>query len=87
MARARGATRFAIVAPGASSVEIAGDWNHWQPEAAQRAANGVWYADVRLTPGEYRYSFRVDRKEWRVPKGVPQVDDGFGGKSAYIAVR
>jgi hypothetical protein len=86
-APARGFTRLAIEARDASRVEVMGDWNSWKPVAAKRAANGVWYADVRLAPGEYRYAFRVDGNEWRVPRGTAAVDDGFGGKSAYITVR
>ena len=84
---ANGVTRLSILAPGASRVEIAGDWNDWVPAAVQRAANDVWYADVQLAPGEYRYSFRVDGREWRAPSGAAAVDDGFGGKSAYVIVR
>lgn len=80
-------TRLAIRAPNASRVEIAGDWNGWTPVAATRAPNGVWYADVPLEPGEYRYAFRVDATDWRVPEGAVAVDDGFGGKAAYVTVR
>ena len=83
----RGFTRFALRAPDASGVELMGDWNGWKPVATQRGANGVWYVDLRLNPGEYRYAFRVNGSEWRVPEGAPAVDDGFGAKSAYIAVR
>lgn len=84
---ARGITRLSIRASDASRVELLGDWNGWQPVTARRASNGVWYADVQLSPGEYRYAFRVDGSEWRVPEGTAQVDDGFGGKSAYVSVR
>ena len=81
-----GATRLAIRAPGASRVELAGDWNSWTPTPATRAGDGVWYADVRLSPGEYRYAFKVDGKEWVVPDGASAVDDGFGGRSALVNV-
>ena len=54
--------------------------------ATTRADNGVWYVDLDLPPGEYRYAFRVDGKEWRVPEGVAAVDDEFGGKSAWLKV-
>ncbi len=81
-----GATRLSLRAPDATRVELAGDWNGWKPVPAKRAANGVWYADVRLQPGEYRYAFRVDGGAWRVPEGAVTSDDGFGGKSAYITV-
>jgi hypothetical protein len=85
-APARGRTRVAIRAAGARSVELAGDFNKWQLLAATRADNGVWYVDLDLPAGEYRYAFRVDGKEWRVPEGVAAADDEFGGKSAWLRV-
>jgi hypothetical protein len=81
-----GATRLSIRAPDARRVEIAGDFNEWTPSAATRADNGVWYADLRIPPGQYRYAFRVNGSEWRVPDGATAVDDGFGGKSAWVTV-
>jgi len=68
-------------------VEVAGDWDSWTLAPATRASNGVWYVDLSLKAGEYRYAFFVDGKEWRVPEGTVAVDDGFGGKSAYVTVR
>ena len=82
----RGVTRLAIRAPDATTVTVAGDWTGWQPVAATRAPNGVWYADQVIPPGEYRYAFRIDGKEWRVPDGVVATDDGIGGKSAWLTV-
>jgi hypothetical protein len=85
-APAPGRTRVSIRASDASRVELAGDFNKWQPIAATRADNGVWYVDLALPPGKYRYAFRVNGKEWRVPEGVAAVDDEFGGKSAWLKV-
>ena len=82
-----GSTRLAIRAQGAQRVEVAGDWNNWTPVLATRADDGMWYSDVRLTPGEHRYAFRLDGKKWVVPEGVASVDDGFGGWSALVVVR
>jgi hypothetical protein len=82
----RGTTRLSIRAPEARSVEIAGDFSEWKPLAARRSANGVWYADLSIPPGQYRYAFRIDGKEWRVPDGATAVDDGFGGKAAWVTV-
>ena len=82
-----GATRLAISAPGAQRVEVAGDWNKWTPALATRAADGTWYADVRLSQGEHRYAFKLDGQRWSVPEGVASVDDGFGGRSALVTVR
>jgi 1,4-alpha-glucan branching enzyme len=75
-----------ISAADADRVELAGDFSKWQSIAATRADNGVWYVDLDLPPGEYRYAFRVNGKEWRVPEGVAAVDDEFGGKSAWLTV-
>lgn len=80
-------TRFAIRATDADSVAVAGDWDAWKPVPAARASNGVWYVDLPLKAGEYRYAFLVDGREWRVPQGAVAVDDGFGGKAAYVTVR
>jgi hypothetical protein len=82
-----GVTRLSIRAPDADHVEIAGDWNDWAPVPAIRAENGVWYADLRIPPGQYRYAFRIDGRAWRVPEHAVAVDDGFGGKAAYVTVR
>jgi len=81
-----GTTRLSIRAPDARRVELAGDFNEWTPTAATRAANGVWYADLRIPPGQYRYAFRVNGSEWRVPDGATAVDDGLGGKSAWLTI-
>lgn len=83
---APGITRLSIRAPSASRVEIAGDFNEWTPAPALRAENGVWYADLGLPPGQYRYAFRINGSQWRVPDGATAVDDGFGGKSAWLVV-
>lgn len=86
-APAPGLTRLSIRAGTAARVEVAGDWNHWQPVPLRRAARGVWYADLAIPPGEYRYAFRIDGAVWEVPKGVAAVNDGFGGRSAWLSVR
>lgn len=80
-------TRLAIRAGDADSVAVAGDWDAWKQVPATRASNGVWYVDLPLKAGEYRYAFLVDGREWRVPEGAVAVDDGFGGKAAYVTVR
>ena len=67
-------------------VEIAGDFSNWKPVAATRAPNGVWFADIRIPPGQYRYAFRIDGTTWAVPDGIAAVNDGFGGKSAWLTI-
>jgi hypothetical protein len=84
--RPAGTTRLSLRAPGAERVEVAGDFTEWKAVPATRSRNGVWYADLKIEPGQYRYAFRVNGKEWVVPDGATDVDDGFGGKSAWITV-
>jgi len=79
-------TRLSLAAPEATRVEVAGDWNGWRPVPLVRSANGVWYTDLAIPPGVYRYAFRVNGTGWEVPKGVAAVNDGFGGKSAWLTV-
>ena len=83
---AAGLTRVSIRASDAKRVELGGDFNKWQVVPATRADNGVWYVDLSLPPGEYRYAFRIDGKEWRVPEGVAAADDEFGGRTAWLTV-
>ena len=47
---------------------------------ADRLAPAVALADLR-------YAYRIDSKTWEVPKGVAAVNDGFGGRSAWLTVR
>lgn len=84
---ASGLTRLSIRAGSASRVEVAGDWNQWRPVPLARGNNGVWYGDFAIAPGLYRYAFRIDGRVWEVPEGVAAVNDGFGGKSAWLSVR
>lgn len=86
-APAPGTTRLAIRVPAASRVELAGDWNGWKPVTVLRASGGWWYADLALAPGRYRYGFRVNGSRWAVPDDADAMDDGFGGRSAWLVVR
>jgi hypothetical protein len=83
---ASGFTRLTIAAPDAKRVEAAGDFNTWTFVPARRSENGVWYVDLRIPAGEYRYAFRVDGGAWRIPDGARAAEDEFGGKSAWLVV-
>ncbi|MEN6335509.1 MAG: AAA family ATPase [Phycisphaerales bacterium] len=54
---------FVTLYPRAESVQIAGDFNNWQPDGTpmQRVGDsGVWQAKVKLPSGLYRYRLVVD---------------------------
>lgn len=83
-------TRFVLVAPEASSVQLTGDFISWSPEGIQLEdvrGTGIWTADVTLPPGVYQYTFVVDGTEWVPdPRAVSQVDDGFGQLNSVVIV-
>ena len=83
-------TRFVLVAPGAASVHLAGDFNAWRPEGIaleQLRGTDIWTADVPLQPGVHQYTFVLDGSEWVAdPRAVLQVDDGFGQLNSIIVV-
>jgi hypothetical protein len=71
---------------GASRVEIAGDWNGWQPTPLSRDASGRWLVPADLAPGVYRFNLRVDGERWIVPEGVAEIDDGFGDRVGLLII-
>ena len=82
--------QFIFASQGAKSVEVAGDFNGWDPGAgALRDADGdgVWTGHVAVEPGLHKYMFVVDGQEWVTdPRAERYVDDGFGMRNALIAV-
>jgi hypothetical protein len=72
--------------PAATRVEIAGDFNGWQPEPLTRDADGAWVFSTPLAPGVYRFNVRIDGERWVVPEDFPEVDDGFGDKVGLLIV-
>lgn len=51
--------QFALKAPKAKHVLLAGDFNDWQPEEMSKS-KGKWSLLLPLPPGRYEYSFQVD---------------------------
>jgi hypothetical protein len=82
--------RLVLVHPGAMTVEVAGDFNGWNPARTplEPLAGGAWAATVPLEPGRYKYMFVVDGEQWVVdPFAAEQIDDGFGSRNAVLDVR
>ena len=79
---------FSFSAPTAMSVQLVGDFTHWQqkPINTQKTPEGVWRASVVLTPGKHHYRFLVDG-EWRDdPECQVQVPNPFGGQDSVRQV-
>ena len=83
-------TRFVLVAPGATSVQLTGDFLSWSRDGIELEdlrGTGVWTADVPLPPGVYQYGFVIDGSRWVPdPTALSQVDDGFGQMNSVVIV-
>lgn len=74
---------FAFRAPEAVSVQLVGDFTHWQeqPISLRKENGGMWRASVPLPPGTHHYRFLVDG-EWRDdPECTLRVPNPFGGEN------
>jgi len=81
--------QFALEAPGANSVAVAGDFNAWEGEyeLEDLDGDGIWTGRVLLSPGVHQYMFVIDGSDWVTdPNAERYTDDGFGNQNAIIAV-
>jgi 1,4-alpha-glucan branching enzyme len=74
------AQTFLFRAPGASSVQLAGDFTQWQerPVSLQKGADGVWQTTVQLPPGTHHYRFIVDGQWQDDPDCPTRAANPFG---------
>ena len=57
-------------APQADSVQLAGDFNHWNPVAMQRRDDDGWFIQVMLIYGHHQYRFLMDGKPVLDPRAA-----------------
>ena len=79
---------FALPAPEARQVCVAGTFNGWDPTARPLKCdrNGVWRTWMNLPPGEYQYLFVVDG-EWRVDPGCKErAKNPYGSDNSAFRV-
>ena len=78
--------RFAIRAPGADEVALAGDFTGWEPVPMEPRDGGWWQVARVLEPGLHHFGFLVDGS-WAIPEDAPGVvEDGWGRRNASIVV-
>lgn len=75
-----------VRAPGASEVELAGDFTDWQPVTLQSAGDGGWRVVLPIRPGLHRLAVRIDGGEWQAPPGSRPIRSEFGGEVAEVVV-
>jgi hypothetical protein len=81
--------QFALDAPDAQSVAVAGDFDGWVGTHTLQDGDGdgVWTGRVPLRPGVHAYMFLVDGGTWLTdPRAERYADDGFGNRNAILAV-
>ena len=82
--------RLVVLQPGARTVQVAGDFNGWNPlrTPLEPLSNGAWSVTLPLEPGRYEYQLEVNDAEWIAdPFAAEQSDDGFGSRNAVLEVR
>ena len=83
------AARFALSAPKAKTVAIAGDFNKWKTDESllKKQDGGIWTIEIPLNPGVYNYMFIVDGEVWVTdPHAGEYRDDGFGYRNSVAKV-
>jgi hypothetical protein len=81
--------QFALEAPGAQSVAVAGDFDGWEGSHLLEDVDGdgVWTGRIPLQPGVHAYMFLVDGSDWITdPRAQRYQEDGFGNRNAVLAV-
>ena len=74
---------FYYSAPEANSVQLVGDFTHWQskPVNLVKQADGVWKTSIALAGGTYHYRFLVDGT-WRDdPQCTLRIPNIFGSQN------
>ena len=81
--------QFALEAPGASSVAVAGDFDGWEGSSVLEDVDGdgIWTGRIPVRPGVHAYMFLVDGSTWVTdPRADRYAEDGFGNRNAILAV-
>lgn len=78
--------RLELSRPGAQSVAVAGSFNSWQPEQANRTGNGAWIKELTIGPGRYEYMFVVDGQWLADPNAREFTPNPFGGQNSVLVV-
>lgn len=81
--------RFVTLYPRAKTVQIAGDFNNWQPQQTimQLGKDGKWELALELAPGKYRYRMVVDGQWQQDPYNENVESNPFGEYNSILEVK
>jgi 1,4-alpha-glucan branching enzyme len=79
---------FTASYPDAKTMQIAGDFNNWQPGKNQmrKAGDGTWQARIPIAKGTYRYRFVVDGKWQHDPNNSSTEPNPYGELNSVVKV-
>ena len=81
---------FVTLYPRAQAVQIAGDFNNWQPTATpleKVGTSGVWQTKIKLPAGKYRYRLVVDGQWQQDPYNEITELNPFGELNSVVEVK
>ena len=81
---------FVTLYPRASNVQIAGDFNNWQPTQTPMEKvghSGVWQTQLKLPPGKYRYRLVVDGQWQQDPYNENAEHNPYGEFKSILEVK
>lgn len=84
------AVTFVTLYPRAANVQVAGDFNGWQPDKGQLqkvSENGIWQVKLPMASGKYRYRLVVDGQWQQDPYNENTEMNPFGEFNSVIEVR
>ncbi len=79
---------FSLMAPEATEVYVAGDFNNWETNThkLRKYKNGLHKKSVRLKPGRYEYRFVVDSHWWTDPENQHRCTGAFGEDNSVVHI-
>jgi hypothetical protein len=75
-----------VDAPSARSVELSGDFTHWQSVRLTRDSDGWWVVTLPIAPGTYQLNIRLDGGHWAAPPGLLTSTDEFGAIAGILTI-
>ena len=79
---------FEFTHPTATTVCLAGTFNHWQPESKTLHSSGVghWWKETAFEAGTYEYCLVVDGHWMLDPLARESVPNPLGGRNSILKV-
>ncbi len=81
--------KFVTLYPRAKTVQIAGDFNNWQPQQTilKASKDGKWELAMELAPGKYRYRMVVDGQWQQDPYNGNVEANPYGEYNSILEVK